>query len=133
MSQALQGVIYRIVCEAVVNISASPECIGIHLTLRTGRRHGVLWVALRLDGMLEASQVVYGILQANERLRVAIKLGASARTFEDLELLARLFEGAVRRRATASGVRVTALLCDTESHAQYDKSRMEPLVRLWVG
>jgi len=133
MSEALQGVIYRMACEAAVNISASPACIGIHLTVRTGRHRGVRWVGLRMDGMLDASQVAYGFLQAKERQRVAPKLGASARTFDDLRLLARLFEGDIRRRTTTSGVRFTTLLCDTEPRAQHDRLRMAPLVRLWVG
>lgn len=133
LSEALQGVIYRMACEAAVNISASPACIGVHLAVRTGRHHGVPWVGLRMDGVLEASQVAYGFLQAKERQRVAPKLGASARTFDDLRLLARLFEGDVRRRATASGMRVTVLLCDTESRGKHHGERIEPLVRLWVG
>ncbi|WP_229720670.1 hypothetical protein [Dyella nitratireducens] len=133
LSEALQGVIYRMACEAAVHISASPACIGIHLTLRMGRRRGVPWVGLRMDGMLEVSQVAYGLLQAKQRERVAPKLGASARPFDDLRLLARLFEGDIRRRATVSGMRVTALLCDTESRAQHERSRIKPLIRLWVG
>jgi hypothetical protein len=133
LSEALQGVIYRMVCEAAVSIGTSPACIGVHLTVRTGRHRGVPWVGLRMDGMLDVSQVAYGFLQAKERQRVATKLGASARTFDDLRLLARLFEGDIRRRATRSGVRFTALLCDTESRVQHDRSRMEPLIRLWVG
>ncbi|XRD87430.1 hypothetical protein ISN72_17430 [Dyella nitratireducens] len=131
LSEALQAVLYRMACEAAATMSASPACIGVHLALRTGRHHGAPWVALRMDGMLEASQAAYGILQARARQNVASKLGAGIKTDSELRLLARLFHGDARFRTTASGVRFTALLSDITSRDLSQSAKMAP-VRLWA-
>ena len=131
LSEALQATVYRMVCEAAATISASPACIGVHLTLRTGMRHGVQRVALCMDGMLEESQVAYGILQAKERQSVAPKLGASIKPGNELKMLARLFQGNARMRTIPAGVRFTALLCDAPPQDLSQRVAMGP-VRLWA-
>ena len=128
LSEALQATVYRMVCEAAATISMSPACIGVHLTLRTGMRQGVQRVALCMHGMLEESQVAYGILQAKERQSVAPKLGASVKADSELQLLARLFQGNARLRTVPAGVRFTALLSD----AMPQSAAMVP-VRLWAS
>lgn len=132
LNDALQAAIYRMACEAAVTISASPACIGIHLTLRKGRQHGVPWVVLRVDGMLDEYQVAYGILQAKERQRLAPKLGTSPKTDSELQLLARLFQGNARFRAIPTGIRFTALLSDATSRSS-NQNRLVENVRLWAN
>jgi len=132
LSEALQATLYRMACEAAATMSASPACIGVHLTVRKGRRRNVPWVALRMDGMLDQSQVAYGILQTKERQRVATKLGTSAKTDDELQLFARLFHGNARFRATPGGVRFTALLSDTSTRSPNQRTAIAP-VRLWAS
>jgi hypothetical protein len=131
LSKASQVALYRMACSAAANFSASPACIGVHLTLRMGRRHGAPWVALRMDGMLEESQVAYGLLQAKARQGVAEILGTRVVADSELPLLARLFRGNARWRTTSAGLRFTALLSDASSPNASQRAAVAPL-RLWA-
>ncbi|RDS80704.1 MASE1 domain-containing protein [Dyella psychrodurans] len=132
LSQALQVALYRMACEAIVGISASPACTSIRLALRTGRRDGIHWVAVRVDGRLDDRHVATAILQTQERERVAPKLGATAKTFDELQQVARLFQGKARLRATSAGWRYTALLSDAVLGNSRRRAKTTP-VRLWVN
>jgi glucose-6-phosphate-specific signal transduction histidine kinase len=131
LSEASQVVLYRMACSAAANFGASPACIGVHLSLRMGRRHGAPWVALRMDSMQEESQVAYGLLQAKARKGVAAKLGTRVTADSELQLLARLFHGNARWRATSAGLRFTALLNDAGSRTSQRTAALAP-VRLWA-
>jgi glucose-6-phosphate-specific signal transduction histidine kinase len=131
LSKASQVALYRMACSAAANFSASPACIGVHLTLRMGRRHGAPWVALRMDGMLEESQVAYGLLQAKARQGVAEILGTRVVADSELQLLARLFRGNARWRTTSAGLRFTVLLSDAGLPSANQSAAVSP-VRLWA-
>lgn len=131
LSKASQVALYRMACAAAANFSASPACIGVHLTLRMGRRHGAPWVVLRMDSMREDSQVAYGLLQAKARQGVSDKLGTRITTDSELPLLARLFQGNARWRTTSAGLRFTALLSDASSPGASQRAAVAP-VRLWA-
>ena len=131
LSGASQVVLYRMACSAAANFSASPACIGVHLSLRMGRRHGAPWVVLRMDSALEESQVAYGLLQAKARKGVAAKLGTRVTADSELQLLARLFHGNARWRTTSAGLRFTALLSDAGSRTSQRAAAVAP-VRLWA-
>jgi glucose-6-phosphate-specific signal transduction histidine kinase len=132
LSMALQTALYRTACELVTRLSTSPACACIHLDIRMGLRDNVRWVMLRMRSLESNTNVANATLNALERERIAPKLGASMKTFDDLRRLARIFGGELRRRPAARGVRVTVLLRDQTSCTTQQTIR-ETTNQLWVG
>lgn len=132
LSPALQTALYRTVCEVVARLSTSPACVCIHLDIRIGRRDDLRWVVLRIRSTESAANVANAALNALERGRMAPKLGASMKSFDELRLLMRLFGGELRRRTVANGVRITALLCDEVAQTA-QQSTGSAAIQLWVG
>ncbi|MFK2872387.1 MASE1 domain-containing protein [Dyella lipolytica] len=131
LSPALQVAVYRIVCEMVARFSASPACARIHLDMRIGHHDQVRWVVLRIRSVENEAKVARAALNALERYRVAPKLGATMKSFDELHRLARVFDGKLRRRTITGGMLVSALLCDAESQTQAQRKNAMPM-RLWV-
>lgn len=131
LNPALQAAVYRIACEVVARLSASPACVGIHLSVRMGRRGNVRWVAMRIQSVEDEIKVAQSALHALGRHRVAPKLGASMKKFDELQRLVRLFDGKLRRRSITNGIRVSAMLCDEVTQTT-QKTGAIP-IRLWVG
>jgi glucose-6-phosphate-specific signal transduction histidine kinase len=131
LSPALQAAIYRIVCEVVARFSASPASERIHLDIRIGHRDHVRWVALRIRSVENQTSVAHAMLHARERYRVAPKLGASMKSFDELQRLARLFDGKLRRRSITNGIRVSVMLFDDVTQTTHQTLGATP-IRLWV-
>jgi hypothetical protein len=125
LSHALQAALYRTACETIALISTSPACGSVHLSIRTGRRHGVRWVALRVESKLDNDGVAKAVLHTTERQRVAPKLGAT------LSTMVCIFDGKLRTRTLMDGMRVSALLCDATEQPQELFEQAKPM-RLWV-
>jgi hypothetical protein len=128
LSHGLQATLYRVACDAVAALATSPACIGIGLTVRTGRSRGGRWVMLRIQGQEDAHNVAQALLQTKRREGVAAALGASLRTVDEARKLVHLFDGRLKLRTVSEGKRISMLLCDRMPHAKV----MAPPIRLWV-
>jgi hypothetical protein len=127
-SPALQSAIYRVACDAVAALSASPSCIGIRLAIRTGRRRGRRWVVLRIQSLEDNTSVARAIMRNDKREGVAAALGASLRTVDEARKLVRVFDGLLDLRTLPDGKRVSMLLCDQAPNAALPAAS----IRLWV-
>jgi len=78
LAPSVLTVTYRLACEAVVYVTSRLACSRVRLTLRGGETHGKRWVMLRIEGVLEDTGVANAVYFAEERQRLASKLGASA-------------------------------------------------------
>lgn len=131
LSQNLQAGVYRVACEAVTRVSASPSCIGVRLAVRIGRLHGISGAVLRIESMANETHVAHAVLQAEERRRVAPKLGASMNNLDELRRLTEVFDGLLHYRSLANGIRISVLLCETSSQVRRQRKHRMPM-RLWV-
>jgi len=129
---ALQAALYRTTCEAVALASTSPACCGIYLGMRIGRHRGHCWVVLRIKSERDNARVAEAVLHAEERQRVAPKLGATISTMDELQTWMRVFDGKLRVRNSPDRMRVSALLCDASTQTQEQRIPIKP-VHLWVG
>lgn len=128
LSPALQGAIYRVACDAVAALSASPACIGMRMAIRTGRRRGGRWVVLRIHSVEDPRRVAHTIVQGDLRDSVAIALGAGLRSVEEARKLVSVFDGLLDLRSLPEGKRVSMLLCDQAPNAVVSAAP----IRLWV-
>jgi hypothetical protein len=129
LSPVLQSAIYRLCCDAVAALIASPSCIGIRLAVRTGRRRaGGRWVGVRIHGLEDDSNVAHGLMHKDKREAVAVALGANLRTVEEARKLVRVFDGQLDLRTVPEGKRVFMLLCDQAPDGPLPEAPM----RLWV-
>jgi hypothetical protein len=128
LSHALQATLYRVACDAVAALVTSPACIGIYLTVRTGRSRGGRWVVLRIQSQEDERNVARAMLQAKQREGVAATLGANLRTVDEARKLVRVFDGLMKLRRVPDGKRISMLLCDQAPNAKV----ITPPIRLWV-
>jgi glucose-6-phosphate-specific signal transduction histidine kinase len=128
LSQALQATLYRVACDAVAALATSPACIGLHLTIRTGRRQGRRWVVLRIQSQEDAMNVARAMLNNKRREGVAAALGASLRTVDEARKLVGVFDGLMDMRTVSDGKRISMLLCDQAPNTKV----LAPPIRLWV-
>jgi hypothetical protein len=131
LSPSIQVAVYRSVCAAVASMSSDLTCTGIDVVMREGMMHGHPWVMLRIDGRLSELAIARNVWLAEERERVAPKLGAHALDFQELRNLIQLFDGELRIREEKDRVRVTALLFDGAHRVREGAAAFAP--PLWVG
>ena len=132
LSPSIQAAIYRSVCAAVASMSSDLACAAINVTMREGMACGRRWVALRISGDLSELAVARNVCLADERGRVAPKLGAHALDFQELRNLVQLFDGELRICEDKDTVKVTALLFDSSQGARESTMAFTP-PRLWVS
>jgi glucose-6-phosphate-specific signal transduction histidine kinase len=128
LSPALQAALYRVACDAVTVLAASPACIGMHMAVRTGRRQGRRWIVLRIQSQEDSMNVAQAVLQGKQRHSVSAALGASLRSAEEARKLVRVFDGLMTMRELSDGKRIAMLLCDQAPHAAMPTAA----IRLWV-
>jgi two-component system, NarL family, sensor histidine kinase FusK len=131
LSPSIQVAIYRSVCAAVASVSSDLACASIEVMMREGTTQGHQWVMLRIDGKLSELAIARNVCLAEERERVAPKLGAHALDFQDLRNLIQLFDGELRIREEVDRVRVTALLFDGTQRVRGSATAFAP--PLWVS
>ena len=131
LSPSIQVAIYRSVCAAVASISSDLACASVDVVMREGMTHGHPWVMLRIDGGLSELAIARNVCLAQERERVAPKLGAHALDFQELRNLIQLFDGELRIREGKDKVRVTALLFDGAQRVRESTTAFTP--PLWVS
>jgi two-component system, NarL family, sensor histidine kinase FusK len=117
LSEALQAAIYRTVCELVVGISSPLACRHIHLLVRVARIRSRNWVLLRLDGVLDDTNIANAIFHSRQREHLASTLGALFLQVDELRDLIRLFDGELRVRPSKENVRMSVLLRDDSPQA----------------
>lgn len=122
---------YRTACEAAIYVTSRLACTRVNLTLRGGETHGKRWVVLRVEGMLEETGVASAVYHAEERKRLATKLGASMLDIPEMRDHVRIFDGELHLRMPKDRLRITVLLHDTALQEER-KSSSAPL-RLWVN
>jgi two-component system, NarL family, sensor histidine kinase FusK len=127
MQPAVLSAAYRIVCEAVVLVTSRIGCASVRVSLRGGETNRMRWVIVRVDGSIDVMRVARAIHNAEDRRRLAVRLGASGLDIDQLSEHARVFDGELHQRKDDEHMRVTVLLHD----AQRALSENAP-VRLWV-
>jgi hypothetical protein len=132
LSPSIQAVIYRGICTAVASVSSDIACASIDVVVREGMTHGHRWVMFCVDGHLSELAIARNVFLADERERVAPKLGASALDFSELRNLTQLFDGELRIRESGDRIKVTALLLDRPQRVRESTMAFTP-PRLWVG
>ena len=132
LSPGIQAAIYRSVCAAVASMSSDLTCAAIDVTMRGGMTCGHRWVALRINGSLSELAIARNVCLANERERVAPKLGAHVLDFQELRELVQLFDGELRIHEGTDAVKVTALLFDSPQGVRESAMAFTP-PRLWVS
>ncbi|GLQ48878.1 MASE1 domain-containing protein [Dyella flava] len=133
LAPSVLTVTYRLACEAVVYVTSRLACSRVRLTLRGGETHGKRWVVLRIEGVLEDTGVANAVYFAEERQRLASKLGASALDVSEMRDNVGIFDGALHLRTRKDRLRITALLHDVlqEEQRPVPTPASAPL-RLWV-
>lgn len=132
LSPSIQAAIYRSICAAVASLSSDLTCASIEVVVREGMTHGHRWVMFRVNGNLSELAIARNVCLAEERERVAPRLGASALDFNELRNLIRLFDGELRIREGVDTVKFTALLLDSQQRARESTTAFAP-PRLWVS
>lgn len=132
LSPSVQMAIYRGICAAVASLSSDLTCESIEVVMREGMTHGRRWVMFRVDGNLSELAIARNVCLAEERERVAPRLGASALDFNELRSLIRLFDGELRIREGRDTVRVVALLLDSPQRVKESAIAFAPS-HLWVS
>lgn len=132
LSPSIQAAIYRSVCAAAASMSSNLTCAAVDVVMREGLTYGHRWVMIRINGTLSELVIARNVCLAEERERVAPKLGADALDFRELRNLIRLFDGELRIREGKDTVQVSALLFDGYQGASESTTTFAP-PRLWVS
>lgn len=132
LAPAVLSATYRTACEAVVYATSRLACHRVNLVLRGGETNGKRWVVFRVEGVLEETGVASAVYHAEERKRLAAKLGASNLDVPDMRAQVRIFDGALHIRTRANRLQLSALLHDALHQEQEKIARPAPPLRLWV-
>lgn len=132
LAPAVLTTTYRTACEAVVYVTSRLACTRVNLILRGGETNGRRWIALRIEGVLEETGVASAVYHAEERKRLAAKLGTSMLDIPEMRDQVRIFDGLLHVRMPANRLQLTALLHDAIREEQGEIARLAPPLRLWV-
>ncbi|GGA05723.1 MASE1 domain-containing protein [Dyella caseinilytica] len=127
MQPAVMSAAYRIACEAVVLVTSRIACSTVRVSLRGGETNRMRWIVVRVDGSINAMTVARAIHGADNRKRLAARLGASGLNIDQLGEQVRVFDGELHVRKDDEHMSVTVLLHD----AARALNEGAPL-RLWV-
>jgi hypothetical protein len=132
LAPAVLSATYRTACEAVVYATSRLACNRVNLELRGGETNGKRWIVFRVEGVLEETAVARAVYHAEERKRLAAKLGASTLDVPDMRAQVRIFDGTLHVHTRANRLQLSALLHDTPQQEQEKIARPAPPLRLWV-
>jgi two-component system, NarL family, sensor histidine kinase FusK len=127
MHPAVLSAAYRTACEAVVLVTSHLGCSSVRVSLRGGETNRMRWLVVRVEGSMDDMRVARAIHNAEDRKRLAVRLGATGLDVGELSEQARIFDGELHQRKDSTHMRVTVLLHD----AQRAVHEGAP-VRLWV-
>ncbi|MGC1549084.1 MAG: MASE1 domain-containing protein [Rhodanobacter sp.] len=131
LAPSAHSAIYRLACESVAYISAQLKCSEINLQLRGCEMDGSRLAILRVEGRvgeLRQDEVYSG---ANERDRLASKLGAVGLDLIGMRDHVRIFGGELHVRSDERKLRITCLINDASKKEREPIAAPAPL-RLWV-
>lgn len=126
LSSEVHIALYRLACEAIVQVCAHMGCTGITVRLRGGVTRGHRWAALLVSGSRDE---LAGELTAGRREQLAFRLGANALGLDAIRDHAGIYGGIVHARSTTNSARITILLHDT---AEADQAAEATDLRLRV-
>lgn len=127
MQPTVLAAAYRLACEAVVLATTRIGCASVRVSLRGGETNRMRWIVVRIEGSTDVMRVARAIQSADDRKRIATRLGASRLDIGQIVEQARLFDGELHQRKNDEHIRITVLLHDT----QRALSESAP-ARLWV-
>lgn len=112
LTPSIHAAIYRLACESVMHINGQLVCSSIRLGIRSGTTENGHWVALRVEGKLDANHINDALYDTTERDALGSRLGAYGLGLVALRNHARLFGGELRSKVTDNGLRLTYMLVD---------------------
>jgi signal transduction histidine kinase len=127
LQPAVLSAAYRTACEAVVLVTSRIGCASVRVYMRGGETNRMRWLVVRVEGSIDVMRVARAIHNAEDRRRLAVRLGASGLDIDQLSEQARVFDGELHHRKDDAHMSVTVLLHDAQRAVDEDAP-----VRLWV-
>jgi two-component system, NarL family, sensor histidine kinase FusK len=132
LSPGIHAAIYRLACEAVVQVSEQPSCSTIITSLRGGLTHHQRWAVLRVEGLIGPHAPDEPAHTKYESQQLASKLGAIGMDIQAMRDHVHLYGGELHVRQTAEKRQITVLLHNSV-HQVRESQHAPPVLELYLS
>ncbi|GLQ45645.1 hypothetical protein GCM10007862_06960 [Dyella lipolytica] len=132
LSPSVHAAIYRLACEAVVYICEQQAWSTIMISLRGGHTNSQQWAVLRVEGLVNHSDINDPVFKKFESQQLASKLGANGLDTDAMRDHVRLYDGELHVRTRDDKLQITALIHDANQQVR-ESHGAPPALKLYIS